>query len=228
MFYSPKGGCKRDDDWAAVTAGALTASVEVRGGAAPQIAAVPPVLHFTASGSQQIQIQNQGYAPLEIDAITLSRSDPAGAVRLIRYSVEDRGACPPVTLPSAAVLLNRTTDLDVEATSERVKARNGEGHCLVAGDGTIDEADIAAVAVTPSIDQIASTWTVGTRAVWSDALFTRDGRGWRLAARKQTAVVGKALYPFRLMGDPLSFHVAAQKVHRWRVETPLIEKALAP
>lgn len=76
--YTTSGACYRDVDKLTVTAGTVTATADLRGGGAPQVAAVPSVAKFTSTGTQTISVQNQGYSDLDVSDIQLTKDFPAG------------------------------------------------------------------------------------------------------------------------------------------------------
>jgi hypothetical protein len=83
LTYKATGGCQRDHDFLVVKAGVVTASAELKGGAAPQVAAVPPIVQFAVTGDKKFQIQNQGFSDLDVSSIDLVKDYPAGTWSIV-------------------------------------------------------------------------------------------------------------------------------------------------
>jgi hypothetical protein len=157
----------------------------------------------------------QGASPADTDSSSI---DPAQPV--IRYRVEKRGSCPPVTLPDGEIRQSELNIFNNRQLLDDVKIRIAEGNCLIAETVTLAQSDLVVVN-----EVLRKGHQPNMRDRWTPALDTlsarrlaiyriRDGRAVQLS--RETSMTA---YPVRtplliglLTGDPIDIEFGILQV----------------
>ncbi len=157
----------------------------------------------------------QGASPADTDS---SISDPAQPV--IRYRVEKRNSCPPVTLPDGVIRQSALDIFNKRQLIDDAKIRIAEGNCLIAETATLAQSDLVVVN-----EVLRDAHQPSMRDRWKLALDTlsarrltvyriRDGRPVQLS--RETSMTAYPVFTPLLIGlltgDPIDIELGIIRV----------------